>query len=91
MTTGKDAGKSGTVIRVLPKDGKIIAEGLNLFKKRVRPKQQGQKGETVSVPRPFPAARVMMICKNCKVPARMGHRAIGNQKARYCKRCDANN
>lgn len=91
MLSGKDSGKTGTVIHAFPEEGKVTVEGLNLYKKRVRPKQQGKKGETVLVPRPFPASRAILICKNCKVPSRMGSRTIGNQKVRYCKRCDANN
>ncbi len=48
---GKDAGKSGKVLRVIPKENKVVVEGINLYKKHQRPKKQGQKGEMVSLPR----------------------------------------
>lgn len=55
---GKDAGKSGKVLRVFPKENKVLVEGLNLFKKHKRPTKQGQKGEMVSLPRPINRSNV---------------------------------
>jgi len=55
---GKDAGKSGKIIRVFPKENKVLVDGLNLFKKHKRPTKQGQKGEMVSLPRPINRSNV---------------------------------
>jgi large subunit ribosomal protein L24 len=55
---GKDAGKSGKVLRVFPKENKVLVDGLNLFKKHKRPTKQGQKGEMVSLPRPINRSNV---------------------------------
>ena len=88
MLKGKDRGKTGTIARVLASEDRIIAEGINLFKKRVRPKKQGQKGETVLLPRPFAAANAMLVCKNCKEASRVGYRFEGDEKVRYCKNCN---
>jgi large subunit ribosomal protein L24 len=71
----------------MPAEGRVIVDGLNIFKKRSRPKKQGQKGETVLVPRPMPAGKVMLICTNCKNPTRVGFRTEGAIKVRYCKKC----
>ncbi len=84
---GKDRGKTGTILHALPTEGRIIIDGLNIFKKRSRPKKQGQKGETVLVPRPMPASKVMLICSSCKLPTRVGFRIEGARKVRYCKKC----
>ena len=89
IMTGKDRGKSGTVLRVFPTDDKVIVEALNLFKKRSKPKKQGQKGEMVEVPRPLRASNVMILCGNCKKPTRVGFRIEGANKSRYCKKCSA--
>lgn len=86
---GKDRGKVGSVLRVLPKENKVVVEGLNLFKKRVKPKRARQKGEVVLVPRPLPVSNVMVICKDCKNPTRIGWRKEGESKVRYCKKCQA--
>jgi len=93
MISGKDRGKTGTVISVSVKDSRITVEGINLYKKRTRPKQQGQKGETVMVARPFAVSNAMIICANCKKASRVGFKVEGDkksvQKFRYCKKCGA--
>ena len=86
---GKDRGKTGSVIHVFPEAHTITVEGVNLYKKRTRPKRQGKKGETVLVARPLAASNVMFLCKNCKRPTRVGLRTEGTQKVRWCKKCHA--
>lgn len=89
IISGKERGKSGSVLRVFPAESRITVEGINLYKKRTRPKQQGQKGETVMVARPFAASNAMLICSNCKKPARVGFGTEGKEKMRICKKCGA--
>lgn len=90
MISGKDRGKTGAVISVSVKDSRITVEGINLYKKRTKPKQQGQKGETVMVARPFAVSNAMIICANCKKASRVGFKVEGaGQKSRYCKKCGA--
>lgn len=89
IISGKDRGKSGAVLNVFPAEGRVTIEGLNLYKKRVRPKRQGQKGETVLVPRPMFASKTMFLCSSCKKAARVGFRFESGQKVRYCKKCNA--
>ncbi len=89
ILSGKDRGKTGTVLKVFPESDKISVEGLNLYKKRVKPKRQGAKGETVSVPRPLHASKAELVCSSCRRPTRVGFRIEGNAKVRYCKKCGA--
>ncbi len=89
IISGKDRGKTGQILKVFPEDGRISVEGLNLYKKRVRPKRAGQKGGTGMVPRPLFASRAMLVCAACKKSTRIGHRFEGDQKIRYCKKCKA--
>jgi large subunit ribosomal protein L24 len=89
IMSGKDRGRTGTVLRALPGEERIAVEGMNLWKKRSKPKRQGETGQVVSVARPFPASRAMLVCANCKNPTRVGYRAEGGQKFRYCKKCKA--
>mgnify|MGYP001601637090 FL=1 len=89
ILAGRDRGKTGTVLRVFPEQGKISIEGMNLHKKRAKPKAQGKKGETVLVPRPFPASRVAILCGSCKRGVRVGIRVEGGKKERVCKKCGA--
>lgn len=91
MLSGKDHGKTGTVLSVSSVNDTVVVEGLNLVKKRKRPTQQGKTGETVLIPRSVPASNVAMICKNCKKATRVGYRSEGALKVRYCKKCEAPN
>jgi large subunit ribosomal protein L24 len=90
VLSGKDRGKTGTILTTMPTEEKVVLENLNLFKKHSRPKKQGEKGQTIVVPRPMPASKVMLICSNCKEATRVGFRIDGAKKVRYCKKCKAN-
>jgi len=87
---GKDRGKTGAILSVLLEKNKVIVDGLNLFKKRSRPKRQGQKGEMVLVPQPISASNVMLLCKNCKNATRAEFFIQDSKKVRRCKKCKAN-
>lgn len=89
VMAGKDRGKSGTVLRVFLRDDRVSVEGVNVYRKRVRAKRAGQKGESVSVPRPLAVSNVMLICKSCKRATRVGYRGEGRSKERFCKKCQA--
>jgi len=84
---GKDAGKSGKVIKSLPKENKVVIEGLNLYKKHIKPKRQNEKGQIVEVPRPVNISNVMLICPLCHQPTRINIITIKGKKERKCKKC----
>ncbi|MBI2515001.1 50S ribosomal protein L24 [Candidatus Wolfebacteria bacterium] len=89
ITKGKDRGKSGKVINVFPKKMKIVVEGINLYKKHIRPKTQGEKGQVALVPRPLHVANAMLLCSSCHEGTRVGYRQDEQKKIRYCKKCGA--
>ncbi len=89
MMVGKDRGKTGAIIAAFPREERVTVEGLNLVKKRAKPRMQGESGQTVAVARPIAASKVMLICPNCKQPTRVGGRIEGDRKVRYCKKCKA--
>lgn len=84
---GKDKGKSGKVIKVLPKVDKVIIDALNLVKKIQKAKKAGEKGEIISVPRPIARANVMLVCPYCKRPTRINYEKDNGEKYRICKKC----
>lgn len=87
---GKDRGKKGKIVRVIPVAARVVVEGVNMVKKHIRP-QRGQKGQVVSVAMPVPVATVMFICPQCGRPARVGIRRSpdGDGAQRICKKCQA--
>jgi len=87
IIAGKDKNKSGKVTEVFPKNNKIIIEGLNIIKKHVRPKKQGEKGQRVEVPRAIDVSNVQIVCSKCKKATRIGHKIMGQDKIRICKKC----
>lgn len=84
---GKDKGKSGKVIKAFPKENKVVVEGLNLIKKHIKPRRQGEKGRIVELPRAIFVSNVKLICPNCQKATRVGYRFEGQNKIRYCKKC----
>jgi len=89
ILSGKDRGKTGVILKAFPETDRIQIEGLNMFKKRSKPRKQGEKGQIVAVSRPLAASKVMIVCPNCKAPTRIGGRMEGTRKIRYCKKCKA--
>lgn len=57
---GKDRTKSGKVIRVFPKENKVLVEGINMVKRHKRATKQGEKGQMVSIARPIDRSNVMV-------------------------------
>lgn len=88
VISGKDRGKIGKVLRVVPKSGRIIVEGVNIYIKHVRPKKANTKGQIVKVARSLDASNAMVVCSVCKKPTRTGYPADG-EKVRFCKKCKA--
>ena len=87
IITGKDKGKTGRVLKVFPEKGKVLVEGLNIYKKHVRPKREGEKGQVISVPRPLDVSNIMLFCSTCGKVTRTGSRFEEKRKVRYCKKC----
>ncbi len=90
IISGNDRGKQGKVLAVLPTRSSIVIENLNMKKKHVRPRSQGQKGELVRIPAPLRMSRVMVVCGACSKPTRVGYAIDGpGRKRRICKKCGA--
>ncbi len=94
VIAGKDRGKRGEVLRVLPKDNRVIVQGLNLRKKheRARPTAGGRQlaPEIVTFEGPMNASNVMLICPKCGERSRVGYqRDEDGRAARVCKACES--
>lgn len=88
MRLGKDKGKEGKILAVLPREEKVLVEGLNLVTKHLRARRQGQKGQTIRLPKPVFAGKVQLICPKCSKPARIGWKIEAGKKERMCKKCE---
>lgn len=88
VISGKDRGRKGKIIRVFPKEGKVVVEGINLRKKHVKPKKSGEKGQIVETPAPFNVSDIKLICSKCGKLTRVGYKIEGKRKYRICKKCN---
>ncbi len=87
VATGKERGKRGKVLTMYSDRGTITIEGVNLYRKHLKAKREGEKGEIVQVARPLQASNVLPYCSHCGKGVRVGSRMEGSKKIRYCRRC----
>ena len=89
VLSGKDKGKKGKVLTVMPKDGKVIVEKVNVISRHQKPRKQGEEGGIIQRETPIYASKVMLVCPKCGKPTRVGHTVIDGEKVRACKKCGA--
>jgi large subunit ribosomal protein L24 len=89
VIAGNYKGSEGRVLRILPKKGRVVVEGINMRKRHQRPSQANPEGGIVSFEAPIAASNVMLLCPHCKAPSRVRrqHDADGTLE-RLCARCN---
>ena len=90
VTTGKDRGKRGRVLKVLPEKNRVVVEGVNFIKRHTKPNpQRGVKGGLVEREASLHASNVQLVCPDCGRPTRIGRKLLGDgRKVRICRKCD---
>jgi large subunit ribosomal protein L24 len=89
VVAGKDLGKTGKVLRVLPDKGRLIVEGVNFVKKHARRTREDRAGGIHEVETTIHVSNVMLVCPKCRQVTRVGHKVLGDgTKARLCRKCD---
>jgi large subunit ribosomal protein L24 len=89
VVTGKDKGKSGKVLRVLPEKQRVLVENLNVVKRHTRPSQANKEGGIIEKEAPIAISNVQLICPGCSEPARTGIKVLDDgSKVRFCKKCN---
>jgi large subunit ribosomal protein L24 len=96
VMTGKSRGHTGRVIRVLPREGRVLVEGGNMAKKHQRSTgrrstsgQQLQQGGIIDTELPLSISNVRIVCRSCGQPTRVGHRVRADgTKVRICRKCE---
>jgi large subunit ribosomal protein L24 len=87
VMTGRDTGKEGRVLRVLPDEGRVLVEHVMMVKKHVRPNpQRNIKGGIAEQESRIAISNVQLVCPTCG-PVRIGHEVRGDRKVRVCKKC----
>ncbi|MDZ7835237.1 MAG: 50S ribosomal protein L24 [Alkalibacterium sp.] len=86
VIAGKDKGKEGTILAAMPKQNKVIVEGLNIMKKHTRPTGMGQEGGIVEKEAPIHVSNVQLIDPKTNESTRVGYKVEDGKKVRYAKK-----
>jgi large subunit ribosomal protein L24 len=90
VTAGKDRGKRGRVLKILPETNRLIVEGVNMIKRHTRPNPgKNVKGGIVEREASLHASNVQLVCPECGAPTRIGRKMLGDgRKVRVCRKCE---
>lgn len=86
VISGSYKNKQGTILKVLPKTGKVVVEGVNIVSRHTRPSQTNQDGGIIKKEAPIYASKVMLVDPKTNKPTRIGHKVEGDKKVRYAKK-----
>ncbi len=89
VLSGNDKGKTGEVLEVMPKTSKVVVKGINIRKKHIKPRKQGDEGGIIPVECAIFSAKVNVVCPKCNKPTKIGYEMDKDQKVRVCKKCGA--
>jgi len=85
---GRDKGKKGKVLKVIPASGRAIVEGVNYVKKHARRTREDQQGGILKRESSINASNLMLFCQQCNRPSRVAKVEMADGKrARVCRRC----
>ena len=87
VLSGNDKGKTGEVLEVIPKTEKVIVKGVNIRKKHVKARKQGEESGILSIECAIGSSKVNVLCPKCNKPARIGYEVEKDEKVRVCRRC----
>lgn len=88
VITGKDRGKRGRITRVIPRENRVVVEGVNMVKRHLRRQPGSLQAGIIDMPAPLARSNVMLICPACNEPSRVGHTTLPDGgHVRVCKKC----
>ncbi len=89
VISGNSRGKKGKVLKVFPKEQRVIVEGINFIKRHTKKSQKNPQGGIIEKEAPIHVSNVLVICPKCGNPARIGRKLLEDGKRiRNCKSCN---
>lgn len=89
VISGKDKGKKGKVVTAFPKKNKVVVEGVNVAKKRTRPRKEGEKGQVIQKTMPVHVSNVQLVDSKSGKRTRIGSKLIKDKKVRIARKTGA--
>lgn len=88
VISGRDKGKTGKILSVVPDRQQVFVEKLNFIKRHTRPNQQNRQGGIIEKEAALHISKVMLVCSSCEKPVRVGIRKLDDgNKLRVCREC----
>ena len=88
VIAGRERGKRGKILRVLPEAGRVVVEKVNMIQKHQRPTQKLRQGGIIEREAALALSNVLLVCGRCDKPSRAGIKVLGDgRKVRVCRRC----
>jgi len=88
VIAGREKGKIGAVLKVLPKKDTAVVEKLNMVKRHTKPGGKSAQGGIIEKESPIHVSNLMLVCGKCAEPARIGKKVLEDgSKVRFCKKC----
>jgi large subunit ribosomal protein L24 len=88
VIAGNDRGKRGKVLKVLPRNKRVIVEGVNFIHRHTRPRTQGDQGGIIEKEAPIDVSNVLLVCTKCDAGVRVRTKILADKtKTRVCTQC----
>jgi large subunit ribosomal protein L24 len=85
---GKEKGKTGKILKILPKKNRVVVEKVNFIKRHSRPTGKTRQGGIIQKEGPIHVSNVLLLCPKCNRGVRMGKKVLEDgKKALVCKKC----
>jgi large subunit ribosomal protein L24 len=88
VIAGKDKGRVGKILKVIPEDDQAVVERINMIKRHTKPTEMNQQGQIVEREAPIHVSNLQLICPECTKTGRIGKKILDDgTKVRFCKSC----
>ncbi len=88
VLSGKERGKTGKVLKILPKKDRVVIEKVNMIKRHTKPGGLAAKGGIIEKEGGLPISNVALVCSKCTDPIRVGRKILEDgRRVRVCRKC----
>ncbi len=88
VISGKEKGKQGRILSIIPKKNRVIIERVNMIKRHMKPSRQYSQGGIIEKEGTLHISKIMLVCPRCQKPSRISNHILDDgRKVRLCKRC----
>ena len=89
VLSGNDKGKTGEITEIIPRTNKVTVKGVNVRKKHVKARKQGEESGIISVECAIHSSKVNVVCPKCGKAVKVGYKMEKDEKVRVCRKCGA--